>query len=147
VTHCEPSENGITRHSERVNITTLDRKRWKSLSENMIGIALIEVATSNADASPAEGETAPDETGDDRDTAKGDAAKCRRQLREVEAQRDQLGEGLALSALLDDDGNLDPAKVATRRAARKVHPHWAALQRRKGTHLRRHRARRNRQRR
>ncbi|MDZ7883609.1 MAG: hypothetical protein U5N53_12140 [Mycobacterium sp.] len=40
---------------------------------------------------------------------------------------DMFRDGLELAALLDDDGNLDPAKVtAAAKAARKAHPHWAA---------------------
>jgi hypothetical protein len=91
--------------------------------------------------------------GDDRGGNR-EAAKYRRQLRDAEAARDALSErlstmqrreaerlaadhladgadmwrdGLDLAALLDDDGNLDPAKVAdAAQAARKAHPHWAA---------------------
>lgn len=93
---------------------------------------------------------------DERGAANREAAKYRRQLRDVEAQRDQLGErlaamqqsqaetlarehladgadiwrdGLELSAVLDNDGNLDPAKVAAAaKATRTAHPHWAAPQ-------------------
>jgi len=101
-------------------------------------------------------EATTDEAPDANDDRGGnrEAAKYRRQLREAEAARDALGErlaalqrgqaetfarehladgadlwrdGLDLTALLDDDGNLDAAKVAeAARAARKAHPHWAA---------------------
>lgn len=95
-----------------------------------------------------------------------EAAKYRRQLRDAEAQRDQisaerdaLGErlstlqrreaerlaaehladaadmwrdGLDLAALLDDDGHLNPTKVAdAARAVSKAHKHWAAPPRQK----------------
>lgn len=92
--------------------------------------------------------------GDERATGNREAAKYRRQLREVETQRDQLNErlsavqrpqaetlareyladgadmwrdGLDLAALLDDEGVLNPAKVAqAAQSARKAHPHWGA---------------------
>lgn len=90
--------------------------------------------------------------GDDRGGNR-EAAKYRTKLREAEAQRDTLsgrlealqrreaerlaaahladgadlwrGDGVELAALLDDDGNLDPAKVAENAAATlESHPHW-----------------------
>ena len=93
-----------------------------------------------------------DDRGDDRGSR--EAAKYRRQLRDTKAERDALSErlstlqrreaerlaaehladgadvwrdGLDVAALLDDDGNIDSAKVAdAAQAARNAHPHWAA---------------------
>ncbi|OBJ97083.1 MULTISPECIES: hypothetical protein [Mycolicibacterium] len=140
------------------------------MSDNMIDSGTVEVATPGADTVPVDGQTAAPEVevdtdesadGGERGAASREAAKYRRQLRDVEAQRDQIGaerdqladriatmqrveaerlavhhladgadmwrDGLELSAVLDDDGNLDPAKVtAAAKAARKAHPHWAA---------------------
>jgi hypothetical protein len=90
--------------------------------------------------------------GDERGGGNREAAKYRTQLRATEAQRDALSDrlagfqrgeaerlaaehladaadlwrdGLELAALLDDDGNLDGAKVAEHAAAlRAAHPHW-----------------------
>ena len=146
------------------------------MSDNVFDTETADVSTPDIDAVSVDGHaTAPDPDGDtgegadggDRGTASREAAKYRRQLRDAEAQReqisaerDQLGErlaamqraeaerlavehladgadmwrdGLELSAVLDEDGNLDPSKVAAAaRAARKAHPHWAAPQPRKG---------------
>lgn len=120
--------------------------------------AAVVTTTDEATAVVVEGDaTADPDTGeiaDERGNANREAAKYRRQLREVEAQRDQLGErlatmqrshaealareyladgadmwrdGLELLAVLDDDGNLDPTKVAAAaKAARKAHPHWGS---------------------
>lgn len=133
------------------------------MSSNAIDTATVDVATPDADTTPvdthtadadAEVDTDEGEGSDERGAANREAAKYRRQLRDVEAQRDQLGErlaamqrgqaetlarehladgadmfrdGLELAALLDGDGNLDPAKVAAAaKAASKAHPHWAA---------------------
>ncbi|SHT24389.1 Uncharacterised protein [Mycobacteroides abscessus subsp. abscessus] len=146
------------------------------MSDNVIDTEIADVSTPDVDAVSVDGHaTAPDPEGDtgegadggDRGTASREAAKYRRQLRDAEAQRDQiaverdqLGErlaamqrreaetlarehladgadmwrdGLELSAILGDDGDLDPAKVtAAAKAARKAHPHWAATPPRKG---------------
>ncbi|CDO05439.1 hypothetical protein C1S82_13015 [Mycolicibacterium cosmeticum] len=90
---------------------------------------------------------------DDRETGGNrEAAKYRRQLREAEAQRDALAErlgviqrneaervarkhladpadlwrdGLEMAALLDENGNLDPAKVEeASQAVLAAHRHW-----------------------
>lgn len=127
------------------------------MNDNMIDTSAVEVPTTDANTVPVEGDTPTDadtgEGSDERGNPSREAAKYRRQLRDAEAQRDQLGErlaamqrsqaealarehladgadmwrdGLELSAVLDDDGNLDPAKVTeAARAARKAHPHWA----------------------
>lgn len=130
------------------------------MSTNDIDTATVEVATPDADTTPVDTHTVDadaevdTDSGDDRGAASREAAKYRRQLRDTEAQRDQIGarlaamqrgqaetlarehladgadmfrDGLELAELLDDDGNLDPAKVtAAAKAARKAHPHWAA---------------------
>ena len=137
------------------------------MSGNAIDADTIEAQTTDSDAASDEGEAADDtdaadagEGGDERGAAHHEAAKYRRQLRDAEAHRDQLGkrlavmqrseaealargiladgadmwrDGLELSAVLDDDGNLDPTKVEdAAKAARKAHPHWAAPQPYKG---------------
>lgn len=135
------------------------------MSANDIENATVEVTTPDADAArvdtqtvdadaEVDTDTGTGEGGDDRGAASREAAKYRRQLRDTEAQRDQLGQrlaamqrsqaetmarehladgadmfrdGLELTELLDEDGNLDPAKVTeAAKAARKAHPHWAA---------------------
>ena len=130
------------------------------MSNSAIDTKTIEASTAEAATILAEGDATPDadtgQGGDERTAANREAAKYRRQLREAEAQRDQLGarlatmqrsqaealarehladgadmfrDGLELSALLDNDGNLDPAKVTeAARAAHKAHPHWGAPQ-------------------
>jgi hypothetical protein len=132
------------------------------MSDNMTEAPTVEPVARNADAVPIDGPTTDsgvevgnvdNEGSDERGAGSREAAKYRRQLRDVEAQRDQLGErlaamqrgqaetlarehladgadmfrdGLELAELLDDDGNLDPAKVtAAAKAASKAHPHWA----------------------
>ncbi|NTY57950.1 hypothetical protein [Mycolicibacterium sphagni] len=107
----------------------------------------------DTDPAPAESESSRDDVPTD-GGGNREAAKYRRQLRDAEAARDSLSErlsalqrreaerlaadhladgtdvwrdGLDLAALLDDSGDLDPAKVAaSAQAARKAHPHWAA---------------------
>jgi hypothetical protein len=127
------------------------------LSDNIAEGTAIEVAAADADTAQGEGATTgPGNNSADGDDRGGnrEAAKYRRQLREAEAARDALNQrlsimqrreaerlaadhladgadmwrdGLDLAALLDDNGNLDSAKVAdAAQAARKAHPHWAA---------------------
>lgn len=90
----------------------------------------------------------------DRGAANKEAAKYRARLRDAEAKRDELTErlatlqrgqaetlareyladpsdlwrdGIELTALLDDDGNLDPARVAeVAQETVAAHRHWAA---------------------
>lgn len=121
----------------------------------MIGTEFVEGALEGSDTAPgAMADT--DATADSRDRAAAnkEAAKYRTRLREVEGERDQLTERLAtlqrgqaealareyladpadlwrdgveLNALLDDDGNLDPGKVAeVAQATVAAHRHWAA---------------------
>ena len=113
-------------------------------------------ATDPAESVDAAGPTDTGDIGDSGDTETPPTnreARYRRRLRETEAERDQLVERLAvvqrgeaerlaaghladgadiwrdgaeLAALLDEDGNVDPAKVkelATATAA--AHPHWS----------------------
>lgn len=166
--------DGVTRFSERGFHHSPDHHHPKGnpMSNNSISATSAEVATPDTDSSLVDGQTTPPDAevddgdgpdGAERGAASREAAKYRRQLRDAEAQRDQisaerdqLGErlaamqrreaealarehladgadvwrdGLEPSAVLDDDGNLDPAKVtAAAKAARKAHPHWAAPQ-------------------
>jgi hypothetical protein len=100
------------------------------------------------------GEATEPATRRDTDAGSGEAAKYRRRLREAEAERDALAARLAtaqrreverlagadlargddvwlggaeLAALLDDDGNVDPSKVAeTTAVLLSERPHWAS---------------------
>jgi hypothetical protein len=146
------------------HLTSNPTTRGNTLNSNVIDAApaTAELATPEVDGSHIEldsrnaaTETSADtaENGDDRGGNR-EAAKYRRQLRDAEAQRDDLSDrlatlqrreaerlaaehladgadmwrgGLDLAALLDGDGNLDPNKVAdAAHATRKAHPHWAA---------------------
>jgi hypothetical protein len=122
------------------------------LIENMIDAESAEVATGEVEAAPVEAAVDAAEGGDDRGAGR-EAAKWRKQLRDTEAQlaatNDRLAalqrgevvrlaaehladgadifrDGLDVSALLDDDGHLDHAKVVeAAQATLAAHPHWS----------------------
>ncbi|MCV7379959.1 hypothetical protein BST11_15365 [Mycobacterium alsense] len=126
------------------------------MNTNEIDNTTVEVATGQGDSAPVDESTVEQSDAPAEGDGGGnrEAAKYRRQLREAEAQRDALSErlstlqrreaerlaaehladgadmwrdGLDIAALLDDDGNLDPAKVADAAGAiGRAHRHWAA---------------------
>ncbi|WP_097945435.1 hypothetical protein [Mycolicibacterium agri] len=121
----------------------------------MIHTELLKGALEGSDTAP-DAIVEADATGNskDRGAANKEAAKYRARLRDAEAKRDELTErlatlqrgqaetlareyladpsdlwrdGIELTALLDDDGNLDPARVAeVAQETVAAHRHWAA---------------------
>lgn len=122
------------------------------MNDNAPDNPTVEDATTEPPANPP-GDIGDSADGRDDRGGNREAAKYRTKLREAEAQRDTLsgrlealqrreaerlaaarladgadlwrGDGVELAALLDDDGNLDPAKVSEHAAATlESHPHW-----------------------
>ncbi|MED5813868.1 hypothetical protein VST63_16030 [Mycolicibacterium sp. 050232] len=105
-----------------------------------------------SDGDPADGDTPSDESDQDDAGGNREAAKYRRRLRDTETERDTLRDrltvlqrseverlvanrfrdpadvwrdGARVDDLLDDNGDIDPAKVNTAATAvLKAHPHW-----------------------